>query len=73
MPFARLSLSDYEMEVARNRGCEVQTGTWNADSRLYEDTKLVHPSVSRLVSVLRSLPDLRDYSDEELEEYYIHM
>jgi len=69
---AKLSLTLSECSRAQDMGCEVIKGTGDVDG-LLESTKVQHDSVTHLVKFLRTISDLRDYSDEELEESYIRV
>ena len=68
--YAKLSLTAGECSRATLMGCEVIKGEVYADG-LIEGTKVYHDSVVKLISFLKTISDLRDYSDEELEESYI--
>jgi len=69
---AKLSLTISECHRAEEMGCEVVKGTSSDyEHGLLEGTKVMHNSVTHLIKFLKSISDLRGYSDEELEESYI--
>lgn len=65
---AKLVLTDSEISRARAMGHEV-------DIKRQEDfgywSEVYSSSVVKIIDFLKTITDLRDYSDEELEDYYV--
>lgn len=66
---AKLVLTDSEISRARSMGHEVDVKRQEEDSGYW--CEVYSSSVVKVIKFLKTITDLRDYSDEELEEYYI--
>jgi hypothetical protein len=69
MYIGRLILTSNEIKRARNYGIDVEIEMQEEDNVWH--CKLRHESFVKILSFLKTITDLKDYSDEELEEYYI--
>ena len=69
MYIAKLILTSNEIKRARNYGIDVEIGMEEDDNFFH--CKLRHESFVKILSFLKTIIDLKGYSDEELEEYYI--
>ena len=65
----KLCLTSSEITRARSFGIEVEVGSQD-DTNSWNITGTCS-SVTKALNFLRTIRDLRDYSNEELEEYYI--
>ena len=73
MPMTKsIFLTEREIERAKHEWCVSvrRTGETEDDGKLIE-VSLESPCFINLFGFLRDIVDFRDYTDEEIEEYYI--
>lgn len=73
MPMTKsIFLTESEIERAKNEWCVkvCRTGETEDNGKLIE-VSLESPRFINLFGFLRSIIDFRDYTDEQIEEYYI--